>query len=55
MPKDVTQWYGEKFFQNLIAKAQNEKNKAQAKPAIGPAPPGPPTVASGPSAMQGAI
>ena len=55
VPKDVTSWYGEKFFQNLIQKAQNEKGKAQAKPAIGPAPPGPPTIASGPSAMQGAI
>jgi hypothetical protein len=54
MPKDVTSWYGEKFFQNLIAKAQNEKNKAQAKPAVGPMPAGPPAVASGPSAM-GAI
>ena len=55
VPKDVTQWYGEKFFQNLIAKAQNEKGKAQAKPAIGPMPPGPAAVASGPSAMGGAI
>ena len=54
MPKDVTSWYGEKFFQNLIQKAQNEKSKAGAKPAIGPMPPGPPAVASGPSAM-GAI
>ena len=54
MPKDVTQWYGEKFFQNLIAKAQAEKGKAQAKPAVGPMPAGAPTVASGPSAM-GAI
>jgi hypothetical protein len=55
MPKDVTQWYGEKFFQQLIQKAQNEKNKAQAKPAIGPMPSGPAAVASGPSAMGGAI
>ena len=51
VPKDVTQWYGEKFFQNLIQKAQNEKGKAQAKPAVGPMPPGPPAIASGPSAM----
>ena len=50
VPKDVASWYGEKFFQQLIAKAQNEKTKAQAKPAIGPMPPGPAQVASGPSA-----
>lgn len=55
MPKDVTSWYGEKFFQQLIAKAQNEKSKATAKPAVGPMPPGPAQVASGPSAMQGAV
>ena len=55
VPKDVASWYGEKFFQNLIAKAQGEKSKATAKPAIGPTPPGPTAVASGPSAMQGAI
>jgi hypothetical protein len=53
IPKDITSWYGEKFFQNLIAKAQNEKGKAQAKPAVGPMPPGPPAVASGPSATGG--
>ena len=39
MPRDVTSWYGEKFFQQLIAKAQKEKGNAAAKPAIGPAPP----------------
>ena len=48
MPRDVTSWYGEKFFQNLIQKAQNEKGKAQAKPAVGPGMPGPPAVVSGP-------
>jgi hypothetical protein len=55
MPKDVTSWYGEKFFQDLIAKAQAAKAKAGAKPAIGPGMPGPPAVVSGPSAAQGAI
>jgi hypothetical protein len=52
MPKDVTSWYGEKFFQDLILKAQNAKAKAGAKPAIGPNPnPGaPPAVVSQPQA-----
>jgi len=56
MPKDVTSWYGEKFFQDLILKAQNAKAKAGAKPAIGPNPnPGaPPAVVSQP-AQAGAI
>ena len=54
MPRDVTSWYGEKFFQNLIQKAQNEKGKAQAKPAIGPATAGPPAVVSGPAIPMGA-
>ena len=55
VPKDVASWYGEKFFQNLIAKAQNEKSKATAKPAIGPMAPGPPAVVSGPGAPVGAV
>lgn len=42
MPKDATQWYGEKFLQNLIMKARNEKAgagaKPQQKPAAGPSP-----------------
>ena len=46
MPKDVTSWYGEKFLQQLIQKAKIEKDKAQAKPAIGPAMAGPPAVVS---------
>jgi hypothetical protein len=31
MPKDVTSWFGEKFFQNLIQKAYKEKAMAQAQ------------------------
>lgn len=49
MPRDVTAWYGEKFFQNLIQKAKMEQSKAQAKPAIGGAPSGPPAVVSRPA------
>jgi hypothetical protein len=54
IPRDVTSWYGEKFLQNLIQKAQAEKSKAQAKPAVGPMPAGPPAVASGPAIPMGA-
>jgi hypothetical protein len=54
IPKDVTSWYGEKFFQNLIQKAQGEKGKAGAKPAIGPSPGAPPAFVSQPAQM-GAI
>ena len=54
MPKDVTSWYGEKFLQQLIQKAKNEKDKAQAKPAVGPAMPGPPAVVSRPAIPMGA-
>lgn len=36
IPRDVTSWYGEKFFQNLIQKAYKEKQSAQAKPEEGP-------------------
>lgn len=32
MPKKVTSWYGEKFFQNLIQKAYKEMQMAQAQP-----------------------
>jgi len=28
MPRDAVQWYGQKFFQNLIAKAQAEQQRA---------------------------
>ena len=35
IPRDVTSWYGEKFFQNLINKAYKEKQSAQAKPEEG--------------------
>lgn len=31
IPKDVTSWFGEKFFQNLIQKAYKEKSSAQAQ------------------------
>lgn len=53
MPKDVTAWYGEKFMQNLIAKAKTEMSKGKAKPAIGRAT-GPPVVVSRPGAGAGA-
>lgn len=32
IPKEVTSWYGEKYFQNLIQKAYKEKQAAQANP-----------------------
>ena len=32
IPKDVTSWFGEKFFQNLIQKAYKEKQAATAQP-----------------------
>ncbi|WP_130214370.1 hypothetical protein [Bradyrhizobium genosp. SA-3] len=38
MPRDVTSWLGEKQLQTMIQKARQEKQGAQAKPAIGPAP-----------------
>jgi hypothetical protein len=31
IPKDVTSWFGEKFFQNIIQKAYKEKSAAQAQ------------------------
>lgn len=37
MPKEATSWYGEKFFQNLIKKAEAEKAGAGAKPETKPA------------------
>lgn len=37
MPEDATSWYGEKFFQNLIKKARDEKAGAGAKPETRPA------------------
>jgi hypothetical protein len=41
MPQDATSWYGEKFLQNLILKARNEKAGAGAKPQQKPAAGGP--------------
>lgn len=41
VPKDATSWYGEKFLQNLILKARNEKAGAGAKPQQKPAAGGP--------------
>jgi hypothetical protein len=48
MPKDVTAWYGEKFFQNLIKRAKMEQQKGMAKPALGPGSGRPPAVVSRP-------
>lgn len=36
IPKDVTHWKGESFFQNLITKAREDKAGAGAKPTKGP-------------------
>lgn len=44
LPKDVVSWIGEKNLQNTILKARKEKEGAQAKPAIGHAPPQAPAV-----------
>lgn len=41
VPKDAASWYGEKFLQNLILKARNEKAGAGAKPQQKPAAGGP--------------
>lgn len=38
VPDDVTAWYGEKFFQDLIMKARKGKDEAPAKPEMRPAP-----------------
>ena len=55
MPKDVTSWFGEKFFQDLINKAREAKAGAGAKPSIGPKPPGPATFASRPGPTPAAL
>jgi hypothetical protein len=57
VPKDVTAWYGEKFMQNLIMKARNEKQGAGAKPQQKPAGPEPsdPAFQPRPQAQQGAL
>ena len=39
IPKDVVSWEGERALQALIAKARKGKEGAQARPAVGPAPP----------------
>ena len=40
MPRDVTKWYGQKFFQDLIAKARKARLGAPAKPTQKPMPNG---------------
>jgi hypothetical protein len=55
MPLKATQWYGEKFFQDLIAKADKAQAQAKAKPSPTPLPPGPPTFVSKPGPPQGAV
>jgi hypothetical protein len=44
MPKDVTQWLGEKGMQNMVMKARKQmssQNQRPAQPQVGPAPPQP--------------
>lgn len=48
MPKDVTAWKGEEFFQKLIEQSRKAKDQATAKPEIGVAPQEPPTFVSRP-------
>ena len=56
MPLRATQWYGEKFMQDLIAKADKGMAQAKAKPSAAPTPPGPPTFVSQPQGQpQGAV
>ena len=56
MPLRATQWYGEKFMQDLIAKADKGMAQAKAKPSAAPTPPGPPTFVSQPQGPpQGAV
>lgn len=43
MPKQAVEWYGEKFFQNLIAKAEKERGGAPGKPQMKMALPARPT------------
>lgn len=51
VPKDATQWFGEKFFQDLIMKARKGKGEATAKPEYAIAPPQRPTFQSRPAAL----
>lgn len=46
IPEETVNWYGEKHFQQLIDKANKERQKATAKPEYGPATPQEPTFAS---------
>jgi hypothetical protein len=59
IPQDATSWYGEKFLQNLIMKARNEKAGAGAKPKQKPADgaqtPTDPAFQPRPQASQGAL
>ena len=55
VPKDVTSWFGEKFFQDLINKAREAKAGAGAKPSVGPKAPGPATFASRPGMPASAL
>ena len=55
MPLKTTQWYGEKFMQDLIAKADKGMAQAKARPSPAPTPPGPPTFVSQPGPPQGAV
>lgn len=49
IPRDVTAWKGEEFFQKLIASSREKKGEAGAKPTVAMgAPPGPPTFQSRP-------
>lgn len=46
IPKEAVSWYGEKHFQQLIAKSQKERQQAPARPSYAIAPPQQPTFAS---------
>lgn len=48
MPKDVTSWKGEEFFQKLIEQSRKAKQGAGAKPEVGMAPNQPPAFVSRP-------
>lgn len=48
IPKDVTSWKGEEFFQKMIEQARKQKQGAGAKPQMGPMAPGPATFTSRP-------
>lgn len=59
IPKDVTSWFGEKHFQNMIMKARKEKEGAPAKPQTRQMPagaiPSEPSFQSRPMASAGAL